>query len=134
MLTIRHRIREVAIVRKRYMLQNETDVPLPFQNPDEVRAAADRDGNGIPEDDIAIVGRVNATQTRFEDPTVFEGIDINSEFFDPNNLHYYYAVVPVDAIGLMGTPSIVPQSITPECGYRERSTRLLHSDAASRDR
>ena len=33
--------------------------------------------------------------------------------FDPNNLHYYYAVVPVDAMGLMGTPSIVPNSITP---------------------
>ena len=65
-------IREVAIVRKRYMLQNETDVPQPFQNPDEVLAAADRDGNGIPEDDIAIVGRVNVTQTQFEDPTVFE--------------------------------------------------------------
>ena len=106
-------IREVAIVRKRYMLQNETDVPLPFQSPDEVLAAADRDGNGIPEDDIAIVGRVDVRQTQFADPTVFEGIDVNSEFFDPNNFHYYYAVVPVDAIGLMGTPSIVPDSITP---------------------
>ena len=107
------RVREVAIVRKRYMLQNETDVPQPFQNPDAVLGAADRDGNGIPEEDIAIVGRLNATQTRFEDTTVFEGIDVNSEFFDPNNLHYYYAVVPVDAMGLMGTPSIVPNSITP---------------------
>ena len=106
-------IREVAIVRKRYMLQNETDVPQPFQNPDEVLAAADRDGNGIPEDDIAIVGRVNVTQTQFEDPTVFEGIDVTSEFFDPNNFHYYYAVVPVDAMGFMGTPNIVPDSITP---------------------
>jgi|GEM_PF-785288 len=106
-------IREVAIVRKRYTLQNETDVPLPFQNSDEVLAAADRDGNGISEDDVAIVGRVDVTQTQFEDATVFEGIDVNSEFFDPNNLHYYYAVVPVDAMGLMGTPSIVPDSITP---------------------
>ena len=106
-------IREVAIVRKRYTLQNETDVPLPFQNPDEVLAATDRDGNGIPEDDVTIVGRVDVTQTQFEDATVFEGIDVNSEFFDPNNLHYYYAVVPVDAMGLMGTPSIVPDSITP---------------------
>ena len=106
-------IREIAIVRKRHISQNETDVPLPFQNPDEVLTAADRDGNGIPEDDIAIVGRVDVTQTRFADPTVFEGIDVNSEFFDPNNFHYYYAVVPVDAMGLMGTPSIVPESITP---------------------
>ena len=106
-------IREVAIVRKRYMLQNETDVPQPFQNSDEVLTAADRDGNGIPEDDVAIVGRVNISQTQFEDPTVFEGIDVNSEFFDPNNFHYYYAVVPVNAMGLMGTPDIVPDSITP---------------------
>ena len=106
-------IREVAIVRKRYILQRETDVPLPFQNPDEVLAAADRDNNGIPEDDVAIVGRVDVTQTQFEDPTVFEGIDVNSEFFDPNNLRYSYAVVPIDAMGLMGTPSIVPESITP---------------------
>ena len=106
-------IQEVAIVRKRYRLQNETDLHQPFQNPNEVLGAADHDGNGIPEDDINIIGRVDPTQTRFEDTTVFEGIDVNSEFFDPNDLHYYYAVVPVNAMGLMGTPSIVPDSITP---------------------
>ena len=106
-------IQEVAIVRKRYRLQNETDTPQPFQNPNEVLGAADRDGNGIPEDDINIIGRVDPTQTRFEDTTVFEGIDVNSEFFEPNDFHYYYAVVPVNAMGLMGTPSIVPDSITP---------------------
>ena len=106
-------IREVAVVRKRYMLQSETDVPQPFQSSDEVLGAADRDNNGIPDDDITVIGRVDLTQTRFEDTTVFESIDVNSEFFDPNNLHYYYAVVPVDAIGLMGTPSIVPNSIVP---------------------
>ncbi len=101
-------IREVAIVRKRYRLQSETDVPQPFQSDDEVLAAADRDNNGIPENDIEIVGRVDITQTRFEDTTVFEAINIDSE--DP----YYYAVVPVDAMGIMGTPSIVPNSIVPE--------------------
>ena len=106
-------IREVAVVRKRYTLQSETDVPQSFQNSDEVFGAADRDNNGIPDDDITVVGRVDATQTRFEDTTVFEGIDVNSEFFDSNRLHYYYAVVPVDAMGLMGTPSIVADSIVP---------------------
>ena len=79
-----------------------------FRISDEVLAAADRDSNGIPEDDIEIVGRVDITQTRFEDTTVFEAINIDSE--DP----YYYAVVPVDAMGIMGTPSIVPNSIVPE--------------------
>ena len=33
------------------------------KTPDEVLAAADRDDNGIPEDDIEIVGRVGITQT-----------------------------------------------------------------------
>ena len=106
-------IREVVIVRKRSLLLRETDVPQPFENPDEVHAATDSNGDGIPEDDINIVGRVGVAQTRFEDPTIFEGIDVGSEFFDPNNLHYYYAVVPVDAIGLMGTPSIAPDGIIP---------------------
>ena len=106
-------IREVVIVRKRSLLLRETDVPQPFENPDEVHAAADSNGDGIPEDDINIVGRVGVAQTRFEDPTIFEGIDVDSEFFDPNNFHYYYAVVPVDAIGLMGTPSIAPNGIIP---------------------
>ena len=101
-------IRDIVIVRKRYRLQSETDVPQPFQSTDEVLAAADRDDNGIPENDIQIVGRVNITQTRFEDTTVFETINIDSEY------HYYYAVVPVDAMGIMGTPSIVPNSIVPE--------------------
>ena len=101
-------IRDVVIVRKRYRLQSETDVPQPFQSTDEVLAAADRDDNGIPEDDIEIVGRVGSTQTRFEDTTVFETINIDNEY------HYYYAVVPVDTIGIMGTPSIIPNSIVPE--------------------
>ena len=105
-------IREVAIVRKRYVLQSETDVPQPFQDPDEVLAAVDRDGNGIPEDDIEIVGRVNITQTQFEDTAVFQDV-VNSIFFDPDNTHYYYAVVPVNAMGIMGTPSIAPNDIVP---------------------
>lgn len=106
-------IQEVAIIRKRYTLESETDVPQSFQTAAEVLAAADRDGNGIAEDDIAIVGRVPVTQTRFEDTTVFQDIDVNSDFFEPSAVHYFYAAVPVDAMGIMGTPSIAPNSITP---------------------
>ena len=106
-------IREIAIVRKRYELLSETDAPQPFQNANEPLAAADRDGNGIPEDDIAIVGRVDRTQTRFEDSTVFQDVNIDSIFFDPNDIRYYYAVVPVNAMGIMGTPSIAPDGIIP---------------------
>lgn len=104
-------IHEVAIVRKRYIVESETDTPQPFQSADEVHAAVDRNGNGIPEDDITIVGRVGITQTQFEDTTVFQDVDL--EFTEPNDVHYYYAVVPVNAIGIMGTPSIIPDSITP---------------------
>ena len=106
-------IQEVAIIRKRYTLESETDVPQSFQTAAEVLAAADRDGNGIAEDDIAIVGRVPVTQTRFEDTTVFQDIDVNSDFFEPSAIHYFYAAVPVDTMGIMGTPSIAPNSITP---------------------
>lgn len=106
-------IQKVAIVRKRYTLESETDVPQPFQNAAEVLAAADRNGDGIAEDDITIVGRVPITQTRFEDTTVFQDVDVTSDFFDANAVHYFYAVVPVDAMGIMGTPSLTPDSITP---------------------
>lgn len=104
-------IHEVAIVRKRYIVVSETDTPQPFLSADEVHAAVDRNGDGIPEDDITIVGRVGITQTQFEDTTVFQDVDL--EFTEPNDVHYYYAVVPVNTIGIMGTPSIIPDSITP---------------------
>ncbi len=104
-------IQEIVIVRKRFETVNETDTPQPFQSADEVRAAVDMDGNGIAEDDINIVGRVNITQTQFEDTSVFQ--DIDPAFTEPIDVHYFYAVVPVDEIGIMGTPIIVPESITP---------------------
>ena len=107
-------IQTVAIVRKRYILNSETDTPEPFQTADEVRAAVDRNGDGIPEDDITVVGYAGLTQTQFEDTTVFQ--DVNLDTIDPDRvhwIHYAYAVVPVSASGIMGTPSIVPESIAP---------------------
>jgi hypothetical protein len=106
-------IREVAIVRKRYTSLIETDDSQPFQTAAEVLNAADREGDGIPDDDINIVGRVNATDTYFEDTTIFQDIDVNSTRFNPSETRYFYAVVPVDAIGIMGTPSIDLNGITP---------------------
>lgn len=105
--------REVVIVRKRYTSSVETDDPQPFQNAAEVLNAADRNDDGIPNDDINIVGRVDATDTQFEDTTIFQDIDVDSTLFDPEDTRYFYAVVPVDAIGIMGTPSIDPNGITP---------------------
>ena len=106
-------IREVVIVRKRYTSLIETDDPQPFQTAAEVLNAADREGDGIPDDDINIVGRVNATDTYFEDTTIFQDIDVGNSRFDPQDTRYFYAVVPVDAIGIMGTPSIDLNGITP---------------------
>ena len=106
-------IREVVIVRKRYTSLIETDDPQPFQTAAEVLNAADRNDDGIPDDDINIVGRVNATDTHFVDTTIFQDIDVDNSRFDPAETRYYYAVVPVDAIGIMGTPSIDPDGITP---------------------
>ena len=106
-------IREVAIVRKRYTSLVETDEPMPFQTAAEVLNAADPDGDGIPNGDINIVGWVNTTDTYFEDTTIFQDIDVASTSFDPLSTHYFYAVVPVDAIGIMGMPSIDPDGITP---------------------
>ena len=106
-------IREVVIVRKRYTSSVETDDPQPFQGAAKVLNAADRDEDGLPDDDINIVGWVNATDTHFEDTTIFQDINVDSTGFDPLNTRYFYAVVPVDAIGIMGTPSIDPNGITP---------------------
>ncbi len=106
-------IREVVIARKRYTSLIDTDDPQPFQTAAEVLNAADRNDDGIPNDDINIVGRVSATDTHFVDRTIFQDIDVDNSRFDPEETRYYYAVVPVDAIGIMGTPSIDPSGITP---------------------
>lgn len=102
-------IQEVAIIRKRYIIESETDQPQSFLNADEVLAAVDRNGDGIAEDDINIVGRVTISQTEYQDTSVYQDIDL--EFTDPNDVYYYYAVVPVDSVGIMGTPSIIPDGI-----------------------
>ena len=106
-------IREVAIVRKRYTSLIETDKLEPFQTAAEVLNAGDRNNDGIPNGDINIVGWVNATDTHFEDTTIFQDINVGSTDFDPLSTRYFYAVVPVDAIGIMGMPSIDPNGITP---------------------
>ena len=123
---------EVVIVRKRYTSLIETDDPQPFQTAAEVLNAADRNDDGIPNDDINIVGRVDATDTHFEDTTIFQDIDVESTNFDPLSTRYFYAVVPVDAIGIMGTPSIDPNGITPifnplDIPAAPMQTRLLQS-------
>ena len=127
-------IREVAIVRKRYISLVETDDPQPFQTAAEVLNAADRNDDGIPDDDINIVGWVNATDTHLEDTTIFQDIDVGDNRFGSEDTlyRYFYAVVPVDAVGIMGTPSINLNGITPvftpsDTFAAPMETRLLQS-------
>jgi hypothetical protein len=75
---------------------------------------------------------VNATDTRFVDTTVFQDINTNNPNFAPQNTRYYYAVVPVDAIGIMGKPAIDLSGITPNFTAAQftappKQTRLLQS-------
>ena len=104
-------IKDVAIIRKRYA-PSEMDSDNTNFRLSEVLRASDKNGNGIPEGNINIVGVVSATDTQFEDTTIFDDIDI-SILDDATAVRYYYAVVPVNELGIMGTPSIAANGITP---------------------
>jgi len=105
-------IKEIAIVRKRFAPsegdQDDTDIQV-----SEVYRAPDADNNGIPDENIDIVGKVAATDTVFVDKTTFMDVTTEQMGFDPQAVHYYYAVVPVSEYGIMGTPAISKGGITP---------------------
>jgi len=105
-------IKEVAIVRKRFAPsesdQDDSNILL-----SEVYSAPDADGNGIPDGNINIVGKVSATDTTFVDNTTFNDIDTTVLGFDPQAIRYYYAVVPVSENSIMGIPAIAKGGITP---------------------
>jgi len=105
-------IKEVAIVRKRYA-PSEDDMDNDNLTPLEALNATDKNGDGIPDGNIEIVGRTPATDTKFEDTTIFADIDMGRQGFDATEVRYYYAVVPVNELGIMGAPSIAADGITP---------------------
>lgn len=114
-------IKEVAIVRKRYDPGVNRDLDDSNLTTGQALHATDlynvntgqpRPDN-IPEDNIDIIARVNATDTTFVDPTVFNDIDVTSNYFDPSAVKYFYGVVPVNEDGLFGKPSIAEKGITP---------------------
>ena len=105
-------IKEVAIVRKRYA-PSEDDMDNDNLTPTQALHATDKNGDGIPDGNIEIVGRVPATDTKFEDVTIFADIDTSRGNFDATEVRYYYTVVPVNEFGIMGSPSIADDSITP---------------------
>jgi hypothetical protein len=105
-------IKEVAIVRKRFAPsefdQDDSDIRVA-----EVYSAPDADSNGIPDGNVNIVGKVAATDTVFVDDTTFMDVNVSVDGFDPKSIRYYYAVVPVNGYGIMGTPAIASGGITP---------------------
>ena len=105
-------IKEVVIVRKRYA-PSENDFDNTNLLPSAVFQASDLDSNSIPDSNVDIIARVRATDTIFEDDTIFADIDMTQGSFDPTSVRYYYAVVPVNEFGIMGEPSIAKDGITP---------------------
>ena len=114
-------IKEVAIVRKRYDLEVSFDWDDSNLTYEQALQATDLYNvntfyitpDNIPEGNIDIIACVNATDTTFVDTTVFNDIDITSNYFDPSVVKYFYAVVPVNEHGLFGKPSIAEEGITP---------------------
>ncbi|MFC1714987.1 MXAN_6640 family putative metalloprotease [Candidatus Poribacteria bacterium] len=105
-------IKEIAIVRKRFA-PTEGDLDDSDIRPGEVYSASDLNGNGIADSNMNIVGKVEATDTSFVDDTTFMDIDVDVFGFDRGQVRYYYAVVPMNEYGIMGTPAITSNGITP---------------------
>ena len=105
-------IKEVAIVRKRFA-PSEGDQEDSNILTREVYSASDTDNNGIPDGNTNIVGKVAATDTVFVDDTTFTDVNVDQFGFDPKFVRYYYAVVPLNEYGIMGTPAIANDGITP---------------------
>ncbi len=105
-------IREVLIIRKRYAsgMGDFDNSPL---TPASAIQAGDMDFNGIPDAQTQVVGRVSATTTYFEDTQIFNDVDLNNSQGEPANVVYYYAIVPVNAFGLMGTASVDVLGVIP---------------------
>ena len=113
-------IHRVAIVRKRYDHQLRQSQPgRPYDTPifkDELSVwqAGDKNGDGLADDDINMVGIVRATDTRFIDVSPFQDVNVKSAKFNPNKVFYVYAVVPMDPNGIMGQPSIQIDKVFPK--------------------
>ena len=113
-------IQQVAIIRKRFDYQlrlKEQYKPhdtLTFKDLAAVLQAGDKNGDGIPDNDVNIVGVVRATDTRFIDVSPFQDVNVKSTQFNQKKVFYVYAVVPMNEDGIMGTPSIQIDRVFPE--------------------
>ena len=116
-------IHQVAIIRKRFDYQLRLKKPseqykphdtLTFKDFAAVLQAGDKNGDGIPDNDVNMVGVVRATDTRFIDVSPFQDVNVKSTQFNPKTVFYVYAVVPMNEDGIMGTPSIQIDRAFPE--------------------
>lgn len=105
-------IKEVAVIRKRFA-PSEGDSDDSYIYTSEVYSASDMDGDGIPDGNVNIIGRVKADNTIFIDNTTFNDVNPNRFGYDPQSVRYYYAIVPLNEYGIMGTPSIAKEGINP---------------------
>ena len=105
--------REVYVIRKRFSPVNGDTDRTNFLEDADALHAGDRDGNNIPDAPVQIVARLSATDTQFVDTTTFDDVLTGSSGFDPTQVEYFYAVVPVSGTGLMGTPARASEGITP---------------------
>ena len=84
-------IQQVAIIRKRFDYQlrlKEQYKPhdtLTFKDLAAVLQAGDKNGDGIPDNDVNIVGVVRATDTRFIDVSPFQDVNVKSTQFNQKN-------------------------------------------------
>jgi hypothetical protein len=105
--------REVYVIRKRFSPVNGDSDQDNFSDMADVLHAGDRDGNHIPDSPVQIMARLSATDTQFVDTTTFDDVLTTHPSFDPTQVKYFYAVVPVSGTGLMGTPALAPEGVTP---------------------
>lgn len=106
-------IRELYVIRKRFSpYDGDTDFSN-FRDAREVFHAGDRDENAIPDASVNILARLSATATSYVDTAPFNDVFTGAANFDPSFVRYFYAVVPVNAFGIMGEPAIAADGVTP---------------------
>ena len=107
-------VHQIAIIRKRYDHQLRQSDTLNFKDDAAVLRASDKNGDGLADDDVNMIGIVRATDNRFIDVTAFQDVNVKSTKFNPNKVFYVYAVVPMDSNGIMGQPSIQVDKVFPK--------------------
>ena len=62
---------------------------LNFKDDAAVLRASDKNGDGLADDDVNMIGIVRATDNRFIDVTAFQDVNVKSTKFNPNKKQNY---------------------------------------------